>query len=132
MSQRPPVPSLSADQVAVLRAWCATEADVHRAWVFGSRVRGWRRDPSKATPPDIDVAVALLGERDNPHGLGDRRLPRLKESLQGYVARYPHLFGRTKGEADYVELRDAAGEQVQGFMEADPTSLHELFDRSNC
>lgn len=77
------------------------------------------------------MAVALLGERDNPHGLGDRRLPRLKESLQGYVACYPHLFGQTKDDADFVELRDAAGDQVQGFMEADPASLRELFNRSS-
>ena len=79
----PPVPPLSADQVRVLRAWCEREPGVEKAWIYGSHVRGWRYDPTKTGPSDIDLAVARNASRAS--------LSYLKASLEAYLAPQPAL-----------------------------------------
>jgi predicted nucleotidyltransferase len=56
-----------------IKAWVESEPAIRRAWIFGSRYRGVRREPDVGEP-DIDLAVEILAEKEGSEYLGFMRL----------------------------------------------------------
>lgn len=53
---------LSSEAYARLLRWLVTERSVIRAWIYGSRTTGIRREPVKVGLPDIDIVVSIAAE----------------------------------------------------------------------
>ncbi len=55
---------VSTETYVRLLMWLQSECVIRRAWVFGSRLTGRRREPRKNGPPDLDVVVEIAADPD--------------------------------------------------------------------
>jgi len=110
--------------------WIATQPSIRRAWLYGSRIKGCRSDPSKITPPDIDVAVEL-DEFDPQVSL--LKQMRVLESFDDFVRlhRLDFPFGENSEQLDYVHIQlYEAGGSVQRYVQVGGELLYKRRDAS--
>jgi hypothetical protein len=86
----------------------------------------------KLEPSDVDLAVAAARKSRAHNDRNEARLllVRLRKNLVACLARYPHLFGQSDTDADFVALRVAfEGSDVQSYIKHQPSSARLLFNR---
>ncbi|RWN99381.1 nucleotidyltransferase domain-containing protein [Mesorhizobium sp.] len=93
---------MTSKQLAGLLVWLDEQREiVERAWIFGSRFSGQRREKDTSNGPDVDLAVELRISSDGKLWLHELR-HRLREFLDKNGASLD--LSSNEGEANFVHL----------------------------
>ncbi|MCF6118515.1 hypothetical protein L2449_16685 [Mesorhizobium muleiense] len=95
---------MTSKQLAGLLVWLDEQLEiVERAWIFGSRFSGQRREKDTSHGPDVDLAVEL---QISPDGKRDLWLHELRHRLREFLDKNGAALdlSANEGEANFVHL----------------------------